>query len=100
MLEYGPLRIKRIPQEHQVIWLQKSCVSSLTVSLLTILLWESLVMNACLEEDPIQAEIEEKLESIFLQSRFKSRELIFQKDGLLKLLISLIDLFKENHSID
>ena len=97
MLEFGTQTTQKIPQEHPDIWLLKSCASNLMVSLSIILPWESSDMNACLVEDHILEEIEEKLESTYWLNKYKLRELIFHKDGPLRQPISSIDLFRENH---
>jgi hypothetical protein len=61
-----------------------------------ILLWVSLDTNACSEEDHILEEIEEKSENIYWPNKYKLRELIFLRDGLLRQQILSIDLSKEN----
>lgn len=57
-------------------------------------------MNACTEKDPIKAKIEKRSEITFSQNKFKLKSKKFHKDGLEKLPISLINLFKENQLVD
>jgi len=59
--------------------------------------WVSSGTSACLEEDHIQEETEEKLENTYWQNKYKLREQIFLLDGPLRLPILSIDLFKESH---
>jgi len=58
--------------------------------------WVLLDTNVCSGGDHTLEEIDEKLESTSFLNRFKLKEPIFLTAGLLKQLISLIDLFKEN----
>lgn len=97
LLEFGTQIILKIPQEHQDTWLQKLCANNLMVSPWTISPWESSATNACLAEDHTLVETDEKSENTFSPNKYKLKELTSQQDGLSRLPILSIDLFKESH---
>ena len=68
--------------------------------LLTILQQELLDMNACMENDHILERIEKKSETTFFLNKYKYASRMFPKDGVFLQQTSLINLFKENQSID
>jgi len=68
---FGGLKMLKIPQERQVIWLQKLCVDKIILLLLIILLLVSWPMNACSVVDLTLENQGRRSETIFSLNRYK-----------------------------
>jgi len=96
LLEFGIQIIQKIHLVHLGIWLQRWCANSLMVLQWITSRWESLAMNACLDEDHTLEETEEKSENTFSLNKYRSKELTFHLVGPSRLLTLSTDWFKES----